>query len=146
MLRLLVIALLTVVTISSAAAQNLDVIKARKDLLSDMGDAAKQPGKMMKQEIPFDADTVKASLDVFIDKASKLPELFPEDSKTGGKTEALPALWQNKDDVIARFNKLVKTAQAAKDNVADEFDFIDTWPTVVGNCGGCHKKYRVEKK
>mgnify|MGYP001812819208 FL=1 len=146
MLRLLVIALLTAITISSAAAQNLEVIKARKDLLSDMGDAAKQPGKMMKQEIPFDSDTVKASLDVFIDKASKLPELFPEDSKTGGKTEALPALWENKDDVISRFKKLVDTAQAAKNNVADEFDFIDTWPTVVGNCGGCHKKYRVEKK
>ncbi len=146
MLRLLIIALLTIITISSLAAQNLEVIKARKDLLSDMGDAAKQPGKMMKQEIPFDADTVRASLDVFIEKASKLPELFPEDSKTGGKTEALPAIWENKNDVISRFKKLVQTAQAAKENVGDEFDFIDAWPKVVGNCGGCHKKYRVEKK
>jgi cytochrome c556 len=146
MLRSFVIGLLTVITISTAVAQNLVVIKARKDLLGDMGDAAKQPGQMMKQEIPFDADTVKASLDVFIAKASKLPELFPEDSKSGGKTEALPALWNNKDDVTSRFKKLVEAAKAAKDNVTDEFDFMDTWPKVVGNCGGCHKKYRAEKK
>jgi cytochrome c556 len=72
--------------------------------------------------------------------------MFPEDSKTGGKSKALAAIWQNKDDVVSRFKKLVAAAKAAKDNVADEFDFMETWPKVVGNCGACHKKYRVEKK
>lgn len=146
MRRLLVVGMLAAFNFSSAAAQNLEIIKARKDLLSDMGDATKEPGKMMKQELPFDAATVKASLDVIIDKASRLPEMFPEDSKTGGKSEAVAAIWQNKDDVVSRFKKLVAAAKAAKENVADEFDFMETWPKVVGNCGACHKKYRVEKK
>ena len=146
MRRLLVVGMLAAFNFSWAAAQNLEIIKARKDLLSNMGDATKEPGKMIKQEVPFDAATVKAALDVIIDKTSKLPDMFPEDSKTGGKTEALATIWQNKDDVVSRFKKLVAAAKAAKDNVADEFDFMETWPKVVGNCGACHKKYRAEKK
>ena len=85
MRRLLVVGMLAAFTFSSAAAQNLEIIKARKDLLSNMGGATKEPGKMIKQEVPFDAATVKAALDVIIDKASNLPDMFPEDSKTGGK-------------------------------------------------------------
>ncbi|MCH9806372.1 MAG: cytochrome c [Alphaproteobacteria bacterium] len=131
---------------SSAAAQNLEVIKSRKDTLGEMGKAAKQPGKMMKQEIPFDKAVVDAALDVIIAKAPTLHKMFPDDSKTGGKTEALPALWENKDDVIKRFEKLVADAKAAKAGINDEFDFMDNWPKVVGNCGGCHKKYREKKE
>lgn len=118
----------------------------RKSLLEQMGKSAKEPGKMMKQEIPFDAATVDAALDTIIANASKLPALFPEDSKSGGKTEALPAIWENKDEFTGRYDKLVADAKAAKANLGDEFAFMEAWPKVAGNCGGCHKKYRVEKK
>ena len=77
MRRLLVVGMLAAFNFSSAAAQNLEIIKARKDLLSDMGDATKEPGKMMKQELPFDAATVKASLDVIIDTSIKAPRNVP---------------------------------------------------------------------
>ncbi len=132
--------------ITGAVAQNVDIIKQRKELLSQMGKAAKEPGKMMKQEIPFDEAKVQAALDTIIANAAKLPELFPDDSKTGGKTEALPAIWENKEDVVQRYEKLVADAKAAKTAVSDEFDFMETWPKVAGNCGGCHKKYRVKKE
>ena len=131
---------------TGAMAQNVDVIKERKELLSQMGKVAKEPGKMMKQEAPFDGAVVQAALDKIIANASKLPELFPDDSMTGGKTEALPAIWENKQDVVSRYEKLVADAKAAKEAVGDEFEFLETWPKVAGNCGGCHKKYRVEKK
>lgn len=142
------LALIALMTFAAggAIAQNVEVIKERKALLEKMGKAAKEPGKMMKQEIPFDAAAVTAALDTFIENAAKLPELFPEDSKTGGETEALPALWENKKDVVERFEKLVADAKAAKSAVGDEFDFTDTWPKVAGNCGGCHKKYRKKKE
>lgn len=132
--------------ITGAVAQNVDVIKERKELLSQMGKAAKEPGKMMKQEVPFDEAKVQAALDTIIANASKLPELFPEDSKTGGETEALPAIWENKDDVVQRYEKLVADAKAAKVAVGDEFEFMETWPKVAGNCSGCHKKYRLKKE
>lgn len=143
---LLVLLVFPLAIATSATSQNVDIIKQRQDLLEKMGDAAKQPGKMIKQEIPFDEAAVQSALDIFIENASKLPKLFPEDSKTGAKTEALPVIWENKEDFVSRYEKLVSDAKNAKGAVGDEFDFMETWPKVVGNCGGCHKKYRVEKK
>lgn len=142
----LITALIGLATATSALAQNLDTIKARKEILGDMGKAAKQPGKMMKQEVDFDKAVVQAALDTIIEKVAKLPELFPDDSKTGGKTEALPAIWENKADFTERFDKLIADAKAAKGAINDEFEFMDNWPKVVGNCGGCHKKYREKKE
>lgn len=147
MIRACVLVLaLTVACVTAVSAQNLDAIKERKDLLGKMGEATKAPGKMMKQEVPFDQAAVLASLEVIIKNAAVIPNHFPDDSKEGGKTEALPVIWENKDDFTGRFEKLVASAKAAKDAVGDEFEFMETWPKVVGNCGGCHKKYRVEKK
>ncbi|KUO55144.1 MAG: hypothetical protein APF80_00380 [Alphaproteobacteria bacterium BRH_c36] len=147
MLRTLLASIVLVLaTATGAWTQNVEIIKQRQELLDQMGKAAKGPGQMMKQEIPFDEATVQAALDTIIANAAKLPELFPDDSRTGGETEALPAIWENKADVMSRYEKLVADAQAAKVAVSDEFEFMETWPKVAGNCGGCHKKYRVEKK
>ncbi len=128
-----------------AVAQNVEVIKERKALFEKMGKAAKDPGKMLKQEIPFDAAIVEAALDTFIATAPQMAEKFPEDAKTGGETEALPAIWENKENFDQRFKDLVTSAEAAKGQITDEFALMETWPKVVGNCGGCHKKYREKK-
>ena len=60
---------------------------------------------MLKGAAPYDAKTVQAALDIYIDASKKLPGLFPEDSKTGEKTQALPEIWTHKDDFDARFVK-----------------------------------------
>lgn len=131
---------------SAASAQNLEAIKSRKELLKEMGKATKDPGDMLKQAIPFDLAKVKAALAKYQENAPKIAKLFPDDSKTGGETEALPAIWENKQDVDARFEKLAADAKAAEAAITDEFSFMEEFPKVVGNCGGCHKKYREDKK
>ncbi|MCC0011538.1 MAG: cytochrome c [Hyphomicrobiaceae bacterium] len=129
-----------------ASAQNLEVIKERKSLLKEMGKATKAPGDMLKGATPFDLAAVKAALAKYQENAPKIAKLFPDDSKTGGETEALPALWENKDDVTKRFEKLAADAKAAEASITDEFTFMDEFPKVVGNCGACHKKYRKDDK
>ncbi len=142
----LVLAVLGAVAVAAPAmAQNLDAIKARKEALKAMGAATKLPGQMLKAEIPFDPAPVMAALDVYIAKAAKLPEMFPDDSKTGGETEALPVIWEKKDEFAGRFKKLVDAATAAKAAITDEFSFQEEFPKVVGNCGGCHKIFRQDK-
>ncbi len=131
---------------SAVSAQNVEVIKERKALLKEMGKATKDPGDMLKGAVPFDLAAVKAALAKYQENAPKIAKLFPDDSKTGGETEALPALWENKDDVMKRFEKLAADAKAAEGAITDEFTFIDEFPKVAGNCGGCHKKYREDKK
>jgi cytochrome c556 len=130
---------------SDAAAQNLDAIKARKELLKGMGKPTKEAGAMLKGEAPFDLAKVQAALKTYVENAPKLPGLFPEDSKKGGETEALPVIWEKKKDFEDRFAKLVADAKAAQTAITDEKSFKAKFPDVAGNCGGCHKIYREQK-
>lgn len=130
---------------TAAAAQNVAVIKERQDHLKKMGDAVKPVGAMYKGEADFDLAKVQAALKVMQEKAAVLPTLFPDDSKTGADTEALPKIWDDKADLESRFKKLGEAAKAAEAAITDEDTFPDTWKEVVGNCSGCHKKFRKPK-
>lgn len=130
---------------TAALAQNLAPIKERQKILKSFGDATKGPAKMLKNEEPFDLAKVKAALAAYQQGAPKLPALFPPDSKTGGDTEALPVIWEKKDDFEGRYKKLDEDARKAEAAITDEISFIEEFPKVVANCGGCHKIYREKK-
>ena len=130
---------------TAASAQNVEVIKSRQAIYKSFAAATKSPAQMLKGAIPFDLQTVKASLDIYIDGAKKLPGLFPEDSKTGNDTQALPVIWEHKDDFVARFAKFGADAQAAKDGIKDEASFKANFTKVVANCGACHNEYRAKE-
>lgn len=145
--RHLIVAATAVLTAcgGTAWAQNADVIKERKANFKAMGDAAKPTGEMLKGEADFDIAAIKNAIKVFQEKAPLQAKLFPDDSKEGEKTEALPVIWENKADVEERFQKLADAAKAAETSITDEDTFQEEWPEVMGNCGGCHKKYRKPK-
>ena len=146
MLRVVSVAALIALGVTVAAAQNLDAIKARKEALKAMGDAAKGPGAMMKGDAAFDLTKVHAALKTYQTSSAKLPDLFPDNSKTGGDTEALPAIWENKADFSNRYPKLASDAKAAEASITDEVSFKKVWPTLMTeNCRGCHEKYRLKK-
>jgi cytochrome c556 len=145
MLRHALIAASLLVLPVSALAQNAAVIKERKEAFKAMGDAAKPTGAMLKGEADFDLAAIKNAIKVYQEKAAILPKLFPDDSKEGEKTEALPAIWENKADFEGRFAKLAEMAKAAETSITDADTFAEEWPKVMGNCGGCHKKYRKPK-
>ena len=130
---------------TAAIAQNEAVIKKRQDLLKEVGDAVKPVGAMFKGEADFDLAKVQNALAVIQKNAPLLPPLFPDDSKTGGDTEALPKIWENKADFESRYKKLADDAKTAEAAIKDEDTFPDAWKAVVGNCSGCHKQYRKPK-
>lgn len=142
MLRIASALALIAVAATAVFAQNVAVIKERQSALKAMGDASEGPIKMMKGEAKFDLAKVKAALAVMQEKTVNLPNLFPDDSKTGGKTAALPAIWTDKKDFASRYAKLNADAKAASTSITDEITFQEIFPKVVGNCGGCHKKYK----
>lgn len=130
---------------TAVAAQNIAVIKERQGHLEKIGDAVKPVGAMYKGEADFDLAKVQAALKVIQEKAPLLPPLFPDDSKTGQDTEALPIIWDEKADFESRFKKLGDAAKAAEAAITDEETFPDAWKEVMGNCSGCHKKFRKPK-
>ena len=120
-------------------------IAARQALMKKNGDAAKLGTQFMKGEAPFDLAKAKAIFAAYADAAAKMPALFPADSKTGEKTEALPVIWDKMDDFKAKFEKFGADAKDAQAKVTDEATFKAIFPVVQKNCGGCHQTYRVKK-
>ena len=130
--------------LAAAAATGADAIKERRALMKANGEATKPLVPMMKGTAPFDLATVQKALRTYMNAAEKMPALFPDDSKTGD-THALPAVWENKADVDARFKKLGEDAKAALAEVKDEASFKAIMPDFFKNCGGCHEKYRAKQ-
>ncbi|MGD0719453.1 MAG: cytochrome c [Roseiarcus sp.] len=144
--RILIVAAALAIGVQAAAPQNTDVIKERRDTMKQAGGAVGPALKMMKGETPFDLGTAQASLRTIIAVAAKMPSLFPDDSRTGGDTRALPAVWESKADVEARYFKLGQDATAALATVKDKESFGPAFQAVLKNCGGCHEKYRTPDK
>jgi cytochrome c556 len=120
MRRTLLVAAALIAGVPLASAQNTAVIKERQGILESFGKAAKPVGAIMKGEAEFDLAKVQTALTLLQEQGPKLASLFPDDSKTG-------------EDA--------KVAEAA---IKDNATFEAEWPKVVGNCGGCHKKYRKD--
>jgi cytochrome c556 len=128
-----------------AVAQQ-DVIKERKDIMKGNGDQAKIGASMAKGDTPFDLAAAQKIFATYADAATKMPSLFPDNSKTGEDTAALPKIWEDMADFKARFAKFGDDAKAAQASVKD----LDTFKAAFGDigkndCGGCHQLYRAKK-
>jgi len=130
--------------VTAVAAQS-DPIAARKAVMKENGAQTKAGAAMAKGEAPYDQAKAQAIFANYIDVAAKMPTLFPENSKTGGGTEALPAIWTNKADFDAKFAKFGADAKQAQASVKDLDTFKASFTAVTKNCGGCHETYRAKK-
>ena len=137
------LAILAGAGVAFAAATGADAIKERREFMKIDGEVSKPIVPMLKGQAPFDLALVQKALKTYVNAASKSPTLFPPDSKTGD-TNALPAIWDNMDDVKARFAKLGKDVDAALATVKDDASFKAVMPDFFKNCGGCHEKYRAK--
>ena len=141
MLRVVAVLAALAVGATAVLAQNAAGIAARKDAMKAFGGAAKAPGGMAKGDAPFELPKVQASLKTIEETATKAKGLFGDDTKMG-ETDALPAAFEKKADLFARFDKIGAAAKSAAAAIKDEATFKAEWPKVVSNCGGCHKDYR----
>jgi cytochrome c556 len=143
MKRLVAVAMALACGITAVLADT-DPIAERRALMKHDGEAAKTLFGMSKGKIPFDLATVKDSLKTLAIAAANEPTLFPDNSKTGGGTAALPTIWQNKADFNARFVQFAKDVAAAQAGIVDEATFKQFAPAVFKNCGGCHELYKAK--
>jgi len=126
----------------TAAITQANVIEQRQNLMKQYGAATRTTSGMLRGQTPFDLAQVQAALRTYADGAKQAPALFPEDSKTGNNTKALPAIWDNKADFNGLFAKMNQDATAALAAIKDEATFKTEMPKVLGNCGACHQKYQ----
>lgn len=142
--RLGIVLAFAVLATGAAVAQN-DPIAQRKAILKDIGDATKPIAAMLKGEAAYDNAVVQKSLATIAVGSKKLPALFPDNSKTGGDTAALPKIWEDKATFDDLFVKLTAAASAAQGTITDEASLKANIRPVLGNCKSCHDDFRAKK-
>lgn len=138
------LALALVIGAGAALAQG-DVIGQRKAAMKAIGDGNRAPAAMLRGEAPFNLAAVQAQLKVIASSAQSSLKLYPDNSKTGGDTAALPKIWETKADFDAKMNKLATDAVAAQAKITDEASFKQEFPALLKNCGACHNDYRARR-
>jgi cytochrome c556 len=119
-----------------------EIIKERKSIFSKNYKTAKRVNSLASNG---DMDEAKKLMIKMSDNYKKLLELFPENSKEGFKTEALPSIWENKDE----FNLLMTKASNNMIELTTVIDEVEDLKTALGkymwsSCKSCHSKFRVE--
>jgi cytochrome c556 len=101
--------------------------------------ATSQPFKMTKGEQPFDLTAVQNALKTVQEHGSKFRDMFPDNSKTGGDTDAPAKIWTDRAGFNAAIDKWVKDAAATAAAIKDEATFKTEYPKFAGGCNNCHK-------
>ena len=137
------IAALTSITLPAYSELSVEeIIKGRKALFSKNYSTAKKV-----QTFASKGDFVKASslMKEMSENYLTLLEYFPDNTKEGFKTEALPSIWENKDE----FNNLMKKSSTDMIELIKVIDSSDDVKATLqkfmwANCKACHSQYRAE--
>ena len=136
--------ILVLITFSFPANSELSVeetIKGRKALFSKNYSTAK---KVQTYASKDDFEKVKSLMIAMSKNYQNLLKYFPENTKEGFKTEALPIIWKNKEE----FNKLMTKSSNDMIKLASIIESSDDVKGTLGklmwgNCKACHSKFRA---
>ncbi len=118
-----------------------EIIKGRQAIFSENYKNAKRV-QALSSELEFEAAI--ELMNKMSQNYTKLIDYFPDNTKEGFDTEALPIIWENKDE----FNALM---QKASDNMLTLASVIEDADDIRGtlkkhmwsSCKACHSKFRM---
>ena len=118
-----------------------EIIKGRKALFSKNYSTAK---KVQALASKGDFEKAKTLMIEMSKNYEILLEYFPENTKEGFKTEALPIIWEQKDE----FNNLMTKSSNDMIKLTKIIDTSDDIRGTLGkmmwaNCKACHSKFRA---
>ena len=118
-----------------------EIIKGRKAMFSENYSNAKKISVLLKSG---NIDEAKPLMEKISKNYTKLLDYFPENTKEGFKTEALPSIWENKKE----FNDLMKKASDDMIKLAEAIDTAKDLKAIQkkfmwSNCSACHSRFRA---
>ena len=119
-----------------------EIIKERKSIFSKNYKTAKRVQGLVSNG---DIDEAKKLMIEMSENYKRLIDLFPENSKVGFGTEALPSIWENKNE----FNLLMTKASNNMIELTSVIDETEDMKATLGkymwsSCKSCHSKFRAE--
>ena len=130
-------------TFSAYSEQTVEeIIKERQSIFSKNYKTAKRINSLASNG---SLDEAKILMIEMSDNYKRLLDLFPENSKTGFGTEALPSIWENKDE----FNLLMTKSSSNMIELTSAIDGADDVKATLGkymwsSCKSCHLKFKAE--
>ena len=130
-------------SILSYADQSVEeIIKGRKAMFSENYQNAKKISILLKSK---KIEEAKPLMKKISNNYKKLLNYFPENTKEGFKTEALPTIWENSDEFVTLMQKasydMIKLAKAI--DTAENLRAIQK-ELMWSNCSACHNRFRAE--
>ena len=128
---------------SSYASQSVEeIIKGRKAMFSENYQNGKKISILLKSK---KIEEAKPLMKKISDNYLKLLDYFPDNTKEGFKTEALPSIWENKDE----FNALMQKASDDMINLQKQLIPLKISRAIQkklmwSNCSACHNRFRAE--
>ena len=140
--KLIIIALTFVLDSTFVYAQSVEeIIKGRKAMFSENYQNGKKISILLKSGKKEEAKPIMKKMS---ENYKKLLDYFPENTKEGFKTEALPSIWENKEEFNALMQKasddMIKLAKAI--DTADDLGAIQK-KLMWSNCSACHNRFRA---
>ena len=140
-ISLLVITTILISTNANSEQSPEDIIKNRKALFSKNYNTAK---KVQSLSSNGDFDEAKELMLEMSENYITLKEMFPENTKEGFNTEALPLIWEEKDKFNSLMEKTSNDMVQLVSIIENEDDIRGTLKKLMwSNCKACHSKYRI---
>ena len=119
-----------------------EIIKGRKAMFKENYQNGKKIAILLKSK---KIEEAKPLMKKISNNYKKLLDYFPDNSKEGYKTEALPSIWENKNEFNALMQKasddMIKLAKAI--DTAEDLRAIQK-KLMWSNCSACHNRFRAE--
>ena len=139
---ILILIFFSIFFIPSHSNQSVEeIIKGRKAMFSANYQNAKKISILLKSNR---IDEAKPLMEKISNNYKELLNYFPENTQEGFKTEALPSIWENKDEFNALMQKasddmieLTKAISTVKDFQKIQKELM--W----NNCSSCHNRFRA---
>ena len=118
-----------------------EIIKGRKALFSKNYSTAKRVQALASKG---EFDKAKSLMIKMSENYKILIEYFPDNSKEGFKTEALPLIWENKKEFNDLMTKSSDDMIKLTSLIEDSDDIRATLTQMMwSNCKACHSKFRA---
>ena len=117
-----------------------DIIKGRKAIFSNNAKLAKRVNILLRN---FEFEEAEPFILEMSKNYENLLNYFPENSKEGYGTEALPIIWEEKDAFNALMQKAADDMLQLAKVMEDVEDIQVTYKKLMwANCNACHSRYR----
>jgi cytochrome c556 len=137
-----ILAIIAVAIGVSAVVAQTDPIATRKALMKKNNEHDRNLRQMVRGEAPFDTTKVNEAFAQWGDTAQQLPNLFPDNSKTGQDTRALPKIWETRSDFETKIAAFGKAIADNKDKAKTLDELKVAYANINKACDNCHESYR----